>query len=260
MDRGALEAPAARWRFAAQIRENFFERREALRVYEFEEAEFEMQARIGLAAQVVVGGEKDLEESREIFFRETSGLLGETGAFVGRCGDEIGIGAADASDKQIPEMANRFAAEVLEVLPVGNEAMDEAESALGGLSGDRFDEFVENAFGDDAEKFADLRVGDFVAGVCDGLLEKREAVAKAAFGGAGKNGDGAGIDFEIFGFGNALDFAGNFFERERAEIEKLRPRFNRVDKIFRASGGEDEDDAFGRLFEGLQQERSMLRR
>ena len=58
-----------------------------------------MQSRIGLAAQVFVGGEKDLEESREVFFRETSGLFGEAGAFVGRCGDEIGIGAANAGDK-----------------------------------------------------------------------------------------------------------------------------------------------------------------
>ena len=32
----------------------------------------------------------------------------------------------------------------------------------------------------------------------------------------------------------------------------MRARFDRVDKIFRASGGEDEDDAFGRLFECLQ--------
>jgi hypothetical protein len=149
-------------------------------------------------------------------------------------------------------MTNRFAAEVLEVLPVGDKAMNEAESALGGLSGDRFDEFVENAFGHDAEKFADLRVGDFIAGVSDSLLEEREAVAEAAFGGARKNSDCAWIDFEIFGFGDALDFAGNFLERERAKVEELRARFDRVDEIFRASGGEDEDDAFGRLFECLQ--------
>src|SRR5215469_15061043 len=131
-------------------------------------------------------------------------------------------------------MANCFAAEVLEVLPVGDEAMDEAESALGGLSRDCFDEFVENAFGDNAEKFANLYVGDFIAGVRNGLLEKREAVTKAAFGGAGKNSDGAGIDFEIFGIGDALDFTGNFLERERAKIEKLRARLDRVDKIVRA--------------------------
>ena len=173
-----------------------------------------MQARIGLAAQVLVRGKKDLEKSSEIFFCEASGLLGEAGALVGRRGDEIGIGAADASDEQIPEMANRFAAEVLEVLPVGDEAMDEAEGALGGLSRNCFNELVKDAFGDDPEKFADLRVGNFVARVCYGLLEEREAVAEAAFGGARENGDGAGLNFEIFGFGDALDLAGNFLECE----------------------------------------------
>lgn len=121
-----------------------------MRVYEFEKAEFEMQARIGFSAQVVVGGEKDLEESREIFFGETSGLLGEAGALVERCGNKIRIGTADAGHKQIAEMANGFAAEVLEVLPVGDEAVDEAEGALSGLRCDRFDEFVEDAFGDNA--------------------------------------------------------------------------------------------------------------
>ena len=58
-----------------------------------------MQARIRLAAQIVVGSEKDLEESREIFFRETSRLLGEARPLVGRSGDEIGIGAADSRDE-----------------------------------------------------------------------------------------------------------------------------------------------------------------
>lgn len=58
-----------------------------------------MKARIGLAAQVVVRNEKDLEETCEIFFRETSGLLGEARALVGRCGDQIGIGAANTGNK-----------------------------------------------------------------------------------------------------------------------------------------------------------------
>ena len=57
----------------------------------------------------------------------------ETRALVYRRGDEIGIGAANARDEQIAEMANRFAAEVLQVLPVGDQPMDEPERALGGL-------------------------------------------------------------------------------------------------------------------------------
>ena len=78
-------------------------------------------------------------------------------------------------------MSNRFPAEVLEILPVGDEAMDEAKGAFSRLRCDRFYELVENAFSYDAEKLADLPVGNFAAGVSDGLLEERESVAKAAF-------------------------------------------------------------------------------
>ena len=58
---------------------------------------------------------------------------------------------------------------------------------------------------------------------------------------------------QIFGFGDAFDFARNFLKRERAKLEKLRARFDRLDEIFGARGGENEDNAFGRLFESFQQ-------
>src|ERR1700752_757774 len=131
--------------------------------------------------------------------------------------------------------------------------MDEAKGAFSRLHCDCFDELVENAFSYDAEKFADLRGGNFVAGVSAGLLEERKSVAKPAFRSAGENRDGAGINFEIFGLGDALDFAGNFLECEGAEVEKLRSRFDRFDKIFRTGGGENEYDALGRFFESFQQ-------
>ena len=94
--------------------ENFLERREALRIYKFQQAQFEMQARVGLAPQVVIGGQQGSEKSREIFFAESGRLFREAGALVGRRGDQIGIRAADARDQQIAEMANRFAAKVLQ--------------------------------------------------------------------------------------------------------------------------------------------------
>ena len=47
----------------------FFERREALRVHQLQQAELEMQARIGLAAQIVVGGEQNIEKARQDLLR-----------------------------------------------------------------------------------------------------------------------------------------------------------------------------------------------
>ena len=46
---------------------------------------------------------------------------------------------------------------------------------------------------------------------------------------------------------------GNFLERERAKLKKLRARLDRLDQIFGARRGQDENDALGRLFERFQQ-------
>ena len=55
-------------------------------------------------------------------------------------------------------MTNRFAAEVLEILAVGDEPVNQAQRAFGGLRRNRVNQIIEHAFGDHAEQFADLRV------------------------------------------------------------------------------------------------------
>lgn len=44
--------------FAAKFCEKFFKRRETLRVHKFQQAEFEMEPRVGLAAEIVIGREQ----------------------------------------------------------------------------------------------------------------------------------------------------------------------------------------------------------
>ena len=239
--------------FTTKPGEDFLKRREALRVDEFQQAKFEMQTRIGMSAQIVVGGEEDVEEARQILFSELRGLIGQARAFIARRGNEIRIRAANAGDKQIAKMANRFAAEVLEILSVGDEAMDKAERAIGGLRGDGGNEIVEDTFGDDAQKLADLRVRDCFAAIGDGLLKKRKAIAKAAFSGAGEDGYGAGFDGKFFFIDDAVDFAGNFLKGESAELEKLGAGFDGFDEIFGTRGGENEDNAVRRLFQSFQE-------
>ena len=144
--------------FASKIGENLFERRKALRVHQFQKAEFEMKPRVGPAAQIVVSGEQQIEEAREIFFGKARSLFGETRALVHRRGDKIGIGAANARDQKIAQMANRFAAEMLEILAVGDEPVNQAERAFSGLRRNGINQVVEDAFGYDAEQFARLSV------------------------------------------------------------------------------------------------------
>lgn len=179
-------------------------------------------------------------------------MVREARAFVHRRGDEIGIGAAHARDEEIAKMADCFAAEVLEILAVRDEAMNEAERPFGRLRGDCIHEIVKHAFGDDAEKFADLQIGNGVTAIGDGLFEKRKAIAKTALGCARENGNGAGIDGEIFGFRDAFDFTGNFLECEGAKLEKLGARFDRLYEIFGSRGGKDKNNSLGRFFQSFQ--------
>ena len=105
----------------AQFRNNFFEWRKPLRIDELEQAELEVQTRIGLAPQIFIGRQQNVEKTSEIFFAEFRCLFREARALVGGRGNQIRIGAAHARDEQVAEMADRFAAEVLQILPVGNE-------------------------------------------------------------------------------------------------------------------------------------------
>ena len=142
---------------------------------------------------------------------------------------------------------------MLQIVPFGDEPVDERERPLGRLSVNRDNQLVEYVFCHDAEKFADLRVGDMVAAVRQSLFEQREGIAQAALGCAGHHRNRAGINFEIFGFRNSLDRVGNFLERERPKLEQLRARFDRVGEILGLRRRQNENHFFRRFLERLQQ-------
>ena len=68
---------------AFEFRENFFQRRQARGIHHAQQAHFQMQTRIGLAAQIVVGVQQNLKKSREVFFAERFGRSA-SGAGAGR--------------------------------------------------------------------------------------------------------------------------------------------------------------------------------
>ena len=57
--------------------ESLFQRREALRVDQTQQAKLEVQARIRLAPEIVVGCQENIEKPREIFFAELRSLFRE---------------------------------------------------------------------------------------------------------------------------------------------------------------------------------------
>ncbi len=181
-----------------KLGQNFFERREALRVHQFRSPSSRCSRGSGLRRRSSSVASKKLKKRVRSSSLNRAACSARRGRSLGGRGDQIRIRAADARDQQIAKMADRFAAEVLQILPVGDEPMHQPQRALGGLRCDGGDQLVQNAFGDDAEQFAHLRVRDVVAAIGDGLFEQRKAVAQAAFGGARQHGDAPGLDGQIF--------------------------------------------------------------
>ena len=180
-----------------------------------------MHAGIGLAAQIIIGLQEDLEKSREIFFTELRSRFGEGRALIRGRGDQIRIRAAHARDQKVADVADGFAAEMLEVASIFLKGVHEAESAVRRTFRDGRDKFVERIFRNDAEKFANLLVRDDIAAIGSRLLEKRERIAQAAFGHAGDHGEGARFDLQIFFFRDLFEAASNFGEGQRAKMKVL---------------------------------------
>ncbi len=82
-----------------------------------------MQPRVGRAAKFRIGRKQSIEEARQIFLAESRSLLRKARTFVLWRGDQVRFRAADPRDQQIAEMANRFAAEMLQILPVADQPM-----------------------------------------------------------------------------------------------------------------------------------------
>src|SRR5579862_8416366 len=212
-----------------------------------------MHARVGLAPQVVVGLQKNVEEAGKVFFAELRCGLGERRALLGRSGDQIRIGAANARDQQVAHVSNRFAAEVLEVAAFFLKGVDKTKGAVGRAGGDGFHQFVQRIFGNHAEQFAYFLVGNVVAAIGARLFEKRQGIAHAAFGHAGNDGDGAVGNGQILFFGDVFDALGDFIKGERAKMKMLGTRTDSVFELLGLRGGHDENDSVGGLFQSFQQ-------
>ena len=98
-----------------------------------------MHARVGLAPEIVVSLQQNVEKSCEVFFAEERGRFCKRGTLIGSSSNQIGIRAANASNQEIAYVANRFAAEVLQVAAFFLKGVDETERAVRGTSGDGLD-------------------------------------------------------------------------------------------------------------------------
>ena len=213
---------------AAKLRQNLFERRKSRGIHHAQQTHFEMQALIGLAAEIVVRFEQDLEKSRQVFFAECGGGARNPRAFARGRGDQIRFRAAHFGHQQIPEVADGFAAEARQILALRKQAVHQFERERGRALLDRGGEQVERLLRHHAEQFAHLRVADGFAAIRAGLLEQRKRVAHAAFSRASHHRQRARLDVPFFLRGDLRERRGDFREGERAKMKMLRARADGV--------------------------------
>jgi len=90
-------------------REQFFQRSKARRVDQAQQAHLQMYARVGFAAEVIVGLQQDLKKSRQILFAELGRCALQGGTLIGRRGNQVRVCAANPRNQQVAHVPNGFA-------------------------------------------------------------------------------------------------------------------------------------------------------
>ncbi len=180
-----------------------------------------MHARIGLAAQVVVGLQQDLKKARQIFFAKLRRGALQRGPLVGRCGNQLGIRAANACDEEISHVANGFAAKVLQIAPFFLKGVHQAERAIRRTRGNRADQFLKRVFRDHAEQFADFLVPNRIPAKRARLFQQGKSVAQAALGHARDHRERARFHVQIFFGCNFLQAPADLRKGQRAKVKML---------------------------------------
>ena len=247
-------------RLSRQFRNHFFQRRESRGIHQSKQPDFQMQARIGLAAQVLFRDQQNLKKSRQVLFRERGSSPRQSRAFFFGRGHELGIGPAYARDQQIAKMADGLVAELLQILSLAQQAMYQSERSLRRMRLDRGHQFVENFARHHAQQFAHLRFGNARPAEGARLLQKGKRHAHAAIGGARHHSQRARLGIEALPFvAIAAERVHNFTERQRTKMKMLRARADRIDQILRLRRGHNEDDFIRRLLQCFQQRVRGLR-
>src|SRR5213595_1235539 len=90
----------------------------------------EVNARIGLAAKIVVRLQQNVEKSCEVLFAELRGRFRKRGSLIRRRRDQFRIRAANSRNQEIAHVADCFAAEVLKVAAFFLESVDKSKCTI----------------------------------------------------------------------------------------------------------------------------------
>src|SRR5271157_4442185 len=113
----------------AQLRQRLFDGQQAAGLHQADQADFQVEARLQGKLQIAEQIERELEVAAEVLFGELGSDLGQLLALGGGGGHQARIGAGDALDQQVAEVARQLAAEVLQVVAVALQFIDHFQHA-----------------------------------------------------------------------------------------------------------------------------------
>src|SRR5439155_24656037 len=95
-----------------------------------QQSHLEMNARIRLAAKIVIGLQQSVEKAREVLFAELRRCFRKRQPLVRGRRDQFRIRTANSRNQKVAHVANCFTAKVLKVAAFFLESVDKAQGAI----------------------------------------------------------------------------------------------------------------------------------
>ena len=171
-------------------------------------------------------------------------------------GREFGILEArriDTDDHQVADEAGEVAHDELEVLPGLDEAPDGIEDIGGATVCHDLRHVHQHVTADEAEHRRDVGGADALAGEGNHLVEGAQRVAHAALARSREQQQGVRVGLDLLGLGDACELVGDAAGPDRAQLELLRPRPDRLRDLVQLRRRHHEDDVRRRFLDRLEQ-------
>src|SRR5713226_9513096 len=94
------------------------------------QAHLQVHPRIWLVPQILIGLQKNIEESRQVLFAELRGGFRKRGPLVGSRRNQVRFRAANPRNQEVAHVSNRLTTKMLQVAAFFLKGVDESERAV----------------------------------------------------------------------------------------------------------------------------------
>ncbi len=158
-----------------------------------------------------------------------------------------------ADDHQVAHQAGELTDDQLEVQPRLHEPAHGVEHVGHAPIRDDLGHVHQHVSANQPEHRRDVGGGDAIAGKRDHLIEGAQRVAHAAFARTREQKQGVWIGLDLLGLRDVPQLVGDAARADRAQLEFLRPRTNRLRDLVQLRRRHHEDDVRRRLLDRLEE-------